>query len=271
MRRALHDFPILTKKNPPANAADGGPDVSFLIGHRGLDRLPALLMTLSAIAGQVGCRIECVVVEQDWERRIAPYLPSWVRYKHAPLDHPDMRYSRSRAFNEAAALAQAQCVIFHDNDLLVPCDYAALVRNYLQKGFEVINLKRFIFYLNERDTSRTLEHCNVNTRGTLKAVVQNLEAGGSVGMDIRTYWAIGGFDASFVGWGGEDNELWERAKTRKVYEYGFLPMVHLWHRDQTDKVDSQRRGVEHYETLTKVPALVRIERLVSHHQKVSRP
>jgi len=270
MRRALSDFPILLCKGPAKNAPDDCPYVSFLIGHRGLERLPLLLMTLKSIAGQVRCRCECVVVEQDAESRIASYLPPWVRYKHQPSEESDTPFSRSRAFNAAASMTQAECVIFHDSDLLVPCNYAALVWKYHQQGFELINLKRFIFYLDEQDTARTLERQNVTVKGALKSIMQNAEGGGSVGMDIRAYRAIGGFDSSFVGWGGEDNEFWERAETRKTYKYGFLPMVHLWHRAQVERTYSQIHGVEQYEMLTGIPPSERITMLVSRHNRVSR-
>jgi hypothetical protein len=266
MGRALGDFPITLQEKPPDYGSGFCPDVTFLIAHKGLERLPVLLMTLKSIAGQTGCKTECVVVEQDSEIRIASFLPAWVRYKHAPPEQPDMLFSRSRAFNDAAALAQATCVIFHDNDLLVPCNYAALVRKYHQAGFEVVNLKRFIFYLSEEDTGRALEQGNLIAENALQAVMQNAEGGGSVGMDIRAYRAIGGFDNSFVGWGGEDNEFWERAKTRKTYEYGFLPMVHLWHRPQADKIDNQVRGGEQYRVLTSIPPLERITALLSRNK-----
>jgi hypothetical protein len=270
MRRALRDFPIVLREEPVENALDDCPEVSFLIGHRGLERLPILLMTLQSIAGQVSCRCECVVVEQDVESRIASYLPPWVRYMHVPPVESDIPFSRARAFNNAAAMTEAECVIFHDNDMLVPCNYAALIWKYHQQGFEVINLKRFIFYLNEQDTVRTLERQNVTVQGVLKAVMQNLEGGGSVGMDIQAFWDIGGFDNSFVGWGGEDNEFWERAETRNIYEYGFLPMVHLWHQAQAKKTDGRTQGIERYGMLTKIPPLERIDSLVSSNKRVSR-
>jgi len=51
MRRALSDFPILLREDLAKTAPDDRPNVSFLIGHRGVERLPLLLMTLKSIAG----------------------------------------------------------------------------------------------------------------------------------------------------------------------------------------------------------------------------
>src|SRR2546430_5178580 len=50
MERAFEQWPIVMADRP---AADGPtPIVSFIVGHRGVDRLPHLLATLRSIAGQ---------------------------------------------------------------------------------------------------------------------------------------------------------------------------------------------------------------------------
>ncbi len=72
--------------------------------------------------------------------------------------------------------------------------------------------------------------------------MQNAEAGGSIALSRDAFHAIGGYDESFVGWGGEDNEFWERAQTRRVWPYGYLPFVHLWHAPQPEKLQPSRRG-----------------------------
>lgn len=263
MRRTLADFPIVLRTDPPDGGSGNSPDVSFLIGHRGIERLPLLLMTLKSIAGQAHCRVECVVVEQDSESRIDSRLPGWVRHELVPPEKPDLPYSRSRAFNAAARLARAQCLIFHDGDILIPSNYAARVLELHNVGFEAINLKRFIFYLSEEDTVRSLASHRIRVQRPLEAVMQNAEGGGSLGMDRQAFFAIGGFDGDFVSWGGEDNEMWERAQTRRAYPYGFLPMVHLWHEPQRGMATSLMSGVERYAELSTIPPIERIASLLS--------
>ena len=94
-----------------------------------------------------------------------------------------------------------------------------------------------------------------------EAIVQNLEAGGSVAITPEAYNRIGGMDESFIGWGGEDNEFWERAQTCKVWPYGYLPLVHLWHHSQPDKSNSNSFGKNHLYALSKTPVDIRIDAL----------
>src|SRR5688572_8087452 len=58
MKAALRGWPIRFNEGSPPG---GVPDVSFVIGHRGMARLPLLLTTLRSIAAQTGVVIECVV------------------------------------------------------------------------------------------------------------------------------------------------------------------------------------------------------------------
>ena len=97
LRRALQTAPIRLQAAPdqvgPDQVCWNGaetkapaaiPDVSFLIGHRGRERLPHLLTTLESIAAQTGVTFECVVVEQDTVSRVRTALPSWVKWTHTP-------------------------------------------------------------------------------------------------------------------------------------------------------------------------------------------
>jgi GT2 family glycosyltransferase len=140
-----------------------------------------------------------------------------------------MPYCRSWALNVGARVAEGRVFVFHDNDMLVPQGYAAEIWNRYIDGYEVVNLKRFIFYLTERHSREVASGFQLGAVEPPDAVVQNSEAGGSVAMSRDAFFAIGGYDESFVGWGGEDNEFWERAQTRRVWPYGYLPIVHLWH------------------------------------------
>jgi hypothetical protein len=258
LRRALEDHPI---RRGGAPAPQAKPEVTFVIGHRGVERLPHLLATLESIAGQRGPAVECIVLEQDTERRIAGKLPAWVRYFHAPTQAPNQAYCRSCAFNAAVPHARSDVLVLHDNDMLVPQDYAAHVLRVLARGFEVVNPKRFIFYLTEQHTQRIFDGAASLADSPPQAIVQNLEGGGSVAITRQAYESIGGFDEAFVGWGGEDVEFWERACTRRIWPYGALPIVHLWHRPQPGKHSPDTETLRLYHEKARIPAEQRAARL----------
>jgi hypothetical protein len=264
LRAALRDHPIRLARREVAPTPADLPDVSFVIGHRGRERLPHLTFTLRSIAAQTGVSVECIVVEQSREQTVPAYLPAWVRYVHTTPPYEGMPYCRSWALNVAARQARAPILVLHDNDMLVPETYAAeLVRRHRQ-GHEIINVKRLVFYLSADHTRNLFRGAASLTGRAPEYIVQNLEAGGSVGVDRATYLALGGMDETFVGWGGEDNEFWERALTRRVWPFGYLPIVHLWHASQPGKGARQGRGASTAELSNRqaaIPAASRIERL----------
>jgi len=152
MKRALRDWPIDFRMAPLQ--VDAEPEVSFIMGHRGDERLPHLLLTLESVAAQRDASIECIVVEQSTRPQIEQRLPSWVRYVHTPITYADMAYSRSWAFNVGARMARGNVLVLHDNDMLVPQDYASQIIARISEGYEVINLKRFIFNCRESHSAK---------------------------------------------------------------------------------------------------------------------
>lgn len=78
--------------------------------------------------------------------------------------------------------------------------------------------------------------------------------------------AIGGFDEEFIGWGGEDNEFWDRCLTRKTWEWTYLPIVHVWHEPQQGKRAVKGLGANTAELTAKrraIPPAERISELVA--------
>lgn len=260
MRRCLAAHPV-RRAAAPADAGAEHPQVSFLIGHRGAERLPHLLATIGSIAGQRDMAVECIVVEQDAVSTVGAYLPSWVSLVHTPPPAADMPYCRSWAFNVAARQARAPVLVLHDNDMLVSSDYAGLVAHRVAQGYDVVNLKRFIFYLTQAHTATVFDGRRGLADAAPAVIVQNLEAGGSVAITRAAFEKIGAMDESFIGWGGEDNEFWERAQTLRSWTWGALPVVHLWHAAQPGKHDSRSETAAHYRALAQLDPRERIERL----------
>ena len=255
MARALEEWPPGFADRPEdtiGSAAAVGipPDVSFVIGHRGLERLPLLSVVLASIASQTDASVECLVVEQSESPVVRERLPGWVRYLHTPAP-AGMPYSRSWAFNVGARAAKAPVLALHDNDMIVPRRYAAELTAIHRRGSEIMNLKRFVFYLDELATARVLAGGTI--AGAPDKVIQNLEGGGSVGVDRGAFFDLGGFDESFVGWGGEDNEFWERAAVRSVWPWGYLPLVHLHHAEQPEKGRRDRRTAVLLDERSRIP------------------
>lgn len=258
-KQAFKEFPIQLSDSV-SNRKQSVPDVSFLIGHRGTARLPHLLLTLESIAAQKYISFECIVVEQSLESEIELALPSWVRYYHTR--NSSEFYNRAKTFNAAYAKAKGKVLILHDNDMLVPTNYAKDIFEKFEKGYEVINLKRFIFYLNENSTREIFEEGMRLSNMSFESIVQNLEAGGSIGISKQAYKEIGGLDESFVGWGGEDNEFWERALTKRVWNYTYMPIVHLWHAPQSGKTSAKDTpAVARYQERSLVSVGQRIDEL----------
>jgi GT2 family glycosyltransferase len=273
-RNALDDRPIAVADAPRVtnDVALSAAKISFVIGHRGLARLPHLLATLETIAAQEAVCVECIVVEQDTTPTVRDKLPAWVRHIHTPPPLAETPYNRSWAFNVGAKAATSDVLVLHDNDLLVPAQFSKELLSRVREGYELINAKRYIFYLSEADS---LDYFggDKELRGRIpESVMQNAEGGGSIAITKAAFDRIGGMDEAFVGWGGEDNEFWERATTCKSWLYGDLSLVHLWHPSQPRKRDALNPTAVLYESLSRVPPDERIRSLRERDQgRISSP
>jgi hypothetical protein len=257
--RCLGDAPIGRRPAPAPCSAP--PQISVLIGHRGTERLPLLLATLESVAAQEGVSLECLVIEQDTTPLINASLPTWVRHIHAPLSEPEAPYNRSHTFNVGAREARSPVLLLHDNDMLVPRGYARRILQRISNGYAVVNPKRFIFYLNPQHSQAVLNHGAPYDEKPADYIVQNLEAGGSMAITVEAYNRVGGMDEAFRGWGGEDNEFWDRCLTLPTWIWGYEPIVHLWHRGQPLKGEGDNPNLERARNLMRRPAQERIEDL----------
>jgi hypothetical protein len=253
---ALNEWPVrFSNTLAPVDA----PEVSFIIGHRGTVRLPHLSATIASIAGQLDTPIECLVVEQANKAEIKDHLPSWVRYIHTPPPQESMPYSRSWAFNLGARHARGRILVFHDNDVCVPAHYAAQLCEIFDSGFEAARLQRFVFYLSPAHSRQIMETQVMAPLHAPENVIQNCE-GHTVAVGRDVYEEIGGHDEAFLGWGGEDNEFFDRLRTRRLHDCAYLPFLHLHHAPQPGK-GTTHPNTTYFESRMRLPAIQRIAEL----------
>ena len=259
MRRALEQWPVSLQWTEQA-AAD--PQISFVIPHRGRERLPLLRVVVASILAQRGVAVECVVVEQSAEREVSG-LPAAVRVIHVPFPSDPQPWRKSLAFNQGVAAARAGIVVCHDGDIVVPDLYAAeIVRLLVRDGYEVAFPQRFLFDMSAADTDAIVHRTPERLTAVKPESVRQNWRGGTVAIRKTAFQRIGGFDERFVGWGGEDFEFYDRALTLRGYRWGYLPFVHLWHPPQDTKAGEGRAAnLAVYDEVMKTPRGERVRML----------
>lgn len=230
MQRALQDWPIRMSQQPDTGAS---PQVSFLITHRGDDRLDQLRQVIQSVFAQQNVSVECIVVDLS-EKPIVDQLPKGIVYQHVETSHLKPGWYKAWAFNIAARKARGDILVFHDGDICVPDRYAKELKRQLLDGpYQAASIQRFLFYLSRSATERTSGQNQIDVDPP-ESILQNWK-GGTIALRKDAFFQIGGFDEGFVDWGGEDDEFFDRCSAVKHLRYGYLPFIHLWHPSQPDR------------------------------------
>ncbi|MEI6320651.1 MAG: galactosyltransferase-related protein, partial [Pseudomonadota bacterium] len=264
--RCLKAWPVRLQREA-STASAAAPQMSVIIAFRGLARLPQLRCCLASLWGQETVPLEIIVVEQSWEQLLDPSDWPGVRLLHAKSTHPDMAFNKSWALNLGAKHARSDALVFHDADMIAPSRYAIALQELFAHGFEGARVPRFVFYL-DMLTAETVQATHSLDGITSIPEVQANCRGVSLAMTRDAYWRIGGHDESFFGWGGEDDEFLQRARTCRFYPGGFVPFIHLWHEAQKEKHSATRERVAFTQAKLASPVDARIRELLRLDQGV---
>ena len=257
-QRALLDFPVRFTDTPAVT--EGPLRVSFIIAHEGTERIDHVVWTTRSILAQQHGRTECIVVDQSETPGIGDRLPASVRCIHRPLPSGLTGWRKAWAFNQGAREAGGEILVFHDGDILCPAAYGqSLLSEMTNHG--AASIQRFLFNLSRAQTESMFRTGEWPVDIRPERVRQNWE-GGTIAIRRDAFFDIGGYDEAFVGWGGEDNEFYNRCSNVGHLKFGFLPFIHLWHTPQADKHISDNRNITQalHERL-KIPIVDRIEEL----------
>jgi hypothetical protein len=258
MARALQEWPIQLADHP---VESGPPLLSVVIPHRGRQREDQLRCCLASFLAQREASVEIIVVEQSATRELGP-LPAGVRHIHLPHPSDPQPWRKSWAYNAGVAAASCDLVICHDGDILGPERYCAeLLRRFDDPWLEVLHPQRFLFYLDSSATQK-MAYCRHLTPAAPELVKQNW-CGGTLAIRREAYAAIGGFDERFTGWGGVDNEFFQRCGLLRQYRYCYIPFVHLWHPQQPMKSGHARdNALAFAHEIMQLPPELRVRNLI---------
>lgn len=211
-------------------------NASYLITFRDSDgaRLPLLRAVTAWLAARP--RLEVIVVEQDAAPRLAsqdlgPGVTTLFMFNDGP-------FNKSRGLNVAAREASHELLVTGDADMLMPGE--ALDRALLacRDHFDAVNPYSSLVDLTERET-RSLLRGNIELEAIQRRIVADrlpqgeflCFCGGICVYRRDVYFALGGMDERFIGWGGEDDAMsanLERYTDRIAVQKDTLA-YHLWH------------------------------------------
>lgn len=238
--RAFSDWPVSFSQVPTGTGPTG---LSFIIAHEGSERQDHVQWVAQSVLAQQDISVECIVVDQSESPSFAERLPGAVRYLHRPRPDGLAGWRKSWAFNQGARESSGDLLVFHDGDIVCPEGYGKALADSMGE-FGAASIQRFLFNLSEADTKEFFRTGIWPAFLQPDRVRQNWE-GGTIAVRRDAFFELGGYDEAFVGWGGEDNEFFNRCSAVGHLQFGFMPFVHLWHPAQTDKHTTDNLNISH--------------------------
>jgi hypothetical protein len=188
--------------------------VSVVLPHAGIERLPHLLAVLINLRQRPGIR-EIIVAEMG-EHRVAQAIAGRWADKHVFIDKPGP-FERGNVLNAGSAVAASDYLLWHDNDLLIPPNLISQSIDELEaRSLDFMLPFSSIRYLSEADSlavrqgQRNPWDCKpVNTLYSGRHPLNS----GALGLVRKSFLErYGGFIDGFLGWGGEDNAWNHKAR-----------------------------------------------------------
>ena len=206
--------------------------VSVVIPHGGRERLPHLATVLATLRQRTGIA-EVVVVEMGPVPVAAELAQRW-QVAHLFVRH-DGPFERARALNAALPVTRGRLLLWLDNDLLVPPDFARhAAQELLARRLDVLLPHTTVRYLRESDSSAVMRGATDPRQCAPQGVMTSATSGTGHACLVRRDFLErhGGLVEGFVGWGGEDNAwihkaslLGRFARTTRADQH----LVHLHH------------------------------------------
>jgi len=200
------------------------PSVSYVVPFMELSRNKSLSTVLNNIKSQKFPNIEIILSEYDSHSKVNI---SDQNIKHIFTKARRELFNKSKAFNVGVADASHDIVILHDADMLA-CDLYTNDIYYTLQEFDSCHLGKNVIYANSDSTDLINNNGYIHNDVHFERAVGYFE-GGSLASTVKKYWAVGGFNEDFEGYGNEDCEFYSRISTGNWLSNRYHTFTHLWH------------------------------------------
>lgn len=206
------------------------PAVSYVIPFRDFERSESIRTVINNIRAQKFPVIDIVMSEHDSVSQFDVERSAPIRHI---LNENGGLFNKSTAFNVGVVHSKYDKIILHDADMLAPNHYTSIIYETLDK-YDACHLGNTVIYT----TQQAMEFVNnrhiVDNQTECDRVVGYYE-GGSLACRKSAYWAVGGFNEDYVGYGCEDCDFYSRISFGLVsigmtwIENRVFDFLHLWH------------------------------------------
>jgi predicted glycosyltransferase involved in capsule biosynthesis len=112
---------------------------------------------------------------------------------------------------------------------MVVHDYYTALMSHLLDKYNGVHIGKTVLYLSEESTNKIAKTGTVTGGLRVDRSVKYFE-GGSLGIRQKTFVTIGGFNESFIGYGNEDTEFYNRlSHVEKFHNNRHIDLIHLYH------------------------------------------
>lgn len=173
-----------------------------------------------------------IVIEQNTTTNFNSII-----YKHIKSILTEDLFCKGFLLNEGYNQVPAKYYILADADTIPDMNLIINFSNLyplLENTFIVTF--NIVYYLREKSTEMFIKENDVNVDTTIFEYERDeYRASGGVGLiSGHNFYKNNGFDKKFVGWGGEDDNFYNRIYVSGIIKVERLPykLIHLWHPSQ---------------------------------------
>lgn len=224
-RSARPKFESRTGARCEPSADSEVPAITYVVPFRDCGRTAAVATVLNNLRAQRFPVIDLVLVEQDDHTKVDLTAIGSATYM---LVSGEAQFNKSLAFNRGVAVVNTDAVVLHDADTLAPGWYTSRVYD-ATRDFDGCHLGGKVIYADSHSSADISHSGGVSAHTTFDRVVGYYE-GGSLACKTSTYWAVGGFNEDFRGYGCEDCDFFYRLQHgSRLLDDRYVDLLHLWH------------------------------------------